>query len=57
VLEIDPKAESVKVSNSGTVMTLTFEKNGRKPTQAPTPPTIARRSFPLRPPVFQSPGR
>jgi hypothetical protein len=57
VLEIDAKAETVKVSNSGTVMTLTFEKNGRKPTQAPTPPTIAGRSFPLRPPTLRSPGR
>jgi hypothetical protein len=57
VLEIDPKAESVKVSNSGTVMTLTFEKNGRKPTQTVPAPTIARRSFPLRPPLFQSAGR
>lgn len=29
VIEIDPKAGSVKVSNAGTLVTLTFEKNGR----------------------------
>lgn len=31
VLQIDERAGAVKVSNSGTVMTLTFEKDGPKP--------------------------
>ena len=35
VLAIDVKAGSVTVNNSGTVMTLTFEKNGAKPHPAP----------------------
>jgi hypothetical protein len=37
VLEIDSNAGSVKVSENGTVTTLTFEKNGRK-----TPATAVR---------------
>ena len=40
VLQIDEKAGAVKVNNSGTVMTLTFEKDGAKlpPTAAPGAP-------------------
>src|SRR6266849_705060 len=38
VLQIDEKAGSVRVRNSGTVMTLTFEKDGAKlPPTAPIP--------------------
>jgi hypothetical protein len=50
VMAIEPKAETVKVSNCGTVMTLTFDKNGRKSTPAaPAPPTsVPVRRFPLR---------
>ena len=36
VVQIDPKAESVKILNTGVEMTLTFEKNGRKPTTVAT---------------------
>lgn len=54
VLQIDPKTEFVKVSNNGTPMTLTFDKNGRKLTTPPPPPqrTIPRLPirFPLRSP-------
>jgi hypothetical protein len=40
VLQIDEKAGSVKVNNSGTVMTLTFEKDGAKlPATPPPAPT------------------
>lgn len=39
VLQIDERAGSVKVNNSGTMMTLTFEKDGAKlPTTLGTPP-------------------
>ena len=48
VVEIDPKAETVKVSISGMVTTLTFEKNGRKPTQAPAPLSVVNRTLPVR---------
>lgn len=37
VLQIDEHAGSVKVNNSGTVMTLTFEKDGAKLPATPTP--------------------
>lgn len=40
VIQIDSKAGAVKVSENGTMTTLTFEKNGRK--GAPTTPTTAR---------------
>jgi hypothetical protein len=40
VIQIDPKSEFVKVSNDGTLMTLTFEKNGRKTTPASPPPPV-----------------
>ena len=44
VVQIDPKAESVKILNSGVEMLLTFDKNGRKPTTvataAPTRPIM-----------------
>ena len=38
VLQIDEKAGSVKVNNSGTVMVLTFEKDGAKLPATATPP-------------------
>lgn len=38
VLQIDEKAGSVKVNNSGTIMTLTFEKDGPKSPPQPLPP-------------------
>lgn len=41
VLQIDPKSARVKVRNAGTVMVLTFEKNGPKP--APLSPRIQPR--------------
>lgn len=37
VLQIDENAGSVKVNNSGTVMTLTFDKDGPKPPNTPPP--------------------
>jgi hypothetical protein len=37
VIEIDPKAEFVKVSCAGKVITLTFENNGRKAVAQPLP--------------------
>ncbi len=37
VLEIDENAGSVKVNNSGTIMTLTFEKDGPKLPSTPAP--------------------
>jgi hypothetical protein len=40
VLQIDETAGSVKVNNSGTVMTLTFEKDGAKLPATPPPPPI-----------------
>jgi len=42
VLQIDEKAGSVKVDNSGTVMTLTLERDGAKlpATPAPPPPPV-----------------
>jgi hypothetical protein len=43
VLQIDEKAGSVKVNNSGTIMLLTFEKDGAKlPPTAPALPVTAR---------------
>jgi hypothetical protein len=39
VLDIDEKGGSVKVNNSGNVVTLTFEKNGQKPS-AGAPPAV-----------------
>ena len=38
VLAIDDRAGSVKVNNSGTIMTLTFEKDGAKLPSTPPPP-------------------
>jgi hypothetical protein len=38
VLSIDEKAGSVRVNNSGTVVTLTFEKDGAKLPSTPPPP-------------------
>ena len=40
VLEIDPKKGSVKVNNSGTVIVLTFEKEGPVLRNTPTPPPL-----------------
>ena len=41
VLQIDENAGSVKVNNSGMVMTLTFEKDGAKlPSTPPPPPAV-----------------
>jgi hypothetical protein len=40
VLQIDEKAGSVKVRNSGTVMVLTFERDGAKLPATPLPPGI-----------------
>ena len=41
VLQIDEKAGRVKVNNGGTIVTLTFEKDGVKPIQAlPTNPPV-----------------
>lgn len=68
VLEIDDKAGSVKVNNAGSVMTLTFEKDGAKlpATQAPVPLGVPgappARAFPQPPgatgtPSFQLPTR
>jgi len=48
VVEIDPKAETVKVSISDNLTTLTFEKNGRKPTQVPAPLPVLNRTLPVR---------
>jgi hypothetical protein len=39
VLSIDPDAGSVKVNNAGTIMTLTFEKDGAKLPMMPPSPT------------------
>jgi hypothetical protein len=38
VIDIDEKAGSVKVNNAGTVLTLTFEKDGAKLPATPPPP-------------------
>ena len=47
VLQIDEKRGSVKVSNSGTLMTLTFEKDGAKlPATPPVRPTAPPLPFP-----------
>lgn len=48
VIEIDPKAETVKVSNSGIETVLTFDKNGRKPTPGPTTSPVINRTLPVR---------
>ena len=40
VLQIDERLGSVKVNNSGTVMTLTFEKDGAKLPSTPTPAAL-----------------
>src|SRR5690349_14553010 len=47
VVQIDPKNGSVKVSDNGTLTTLTFEKNGRKtsPTPATAPALAGVRTF------------
>jgi hypothetical protein len=49
-LQIDPKAELVKVSNGGTEIALTFQKNGRKPPLSASPvlPASGIRHFPFR---------
>jgi hypothetical protein len=70
VLQIDEKAGSVKVNNSGTVMVLTFEKDGAKlPATAPVPgipgtvpipgalPAMNPLSFPVRGNSTNFPGR
>src|SRR5262249_46856385 len=64
VISIDEKAGSVKVSNAGTVQTLTFEKDGAKlpATQAPaapgTPPPggAAIPGLPVTRPLPQAPA-
>lgn len=48
VLEIDPKAGAVKVSNGGSLTNLTFEKNGPKLARLPSP-TIPSRTLPQFP--------
>ncbi len=57
VLEIDDKAGSVKVNNSGTVMTLTFEKDGPKlpasSSPVPSPPGVPSPTGVIPPPGFQ----
>jgi hypothetical protein len=40
VLNIDENAGSVRVNNSGTIVTLTFEKDGAKLPNTPPPPTV-----------------
>ena len=70
VLQIDEKAGSVKVNNSGTVMVLTFEKDGAKlPATAPGPgmpgtnplpsalPSMNPLSLPVRGNATNFPGR
>ena len=47
VLQIDERAESVKVNNSGTVMTLTFEKDGAKLPATPAPRAVPPVPSPL----------
>src|SRR5262245_9570604 len=41
VIEINEDAGSVKVNNAGTIMTLTFEKDGAKLPATPAPPVAA----------------
>jgi hypothetical protein len=50
VLQIDAKSESVRILNTGVEITLTFEKNGRKPTTvaAAAPPRQVMPSLPVR---------
>ncbi len=48
VLQIDEKAGSTKVNNSGTVMLLTFEKDGPVLRTTPPPPVPARPVILLR---------
>ena len=48
VLEVNPRAGSVKVNNCGTVMVLTFEKNGPKVPKTPPPTSVAQARFPFR---------
>jgi hypothetical protein len=62
VLQIDEKAGSVKVNNSGTVMLLTFEKDGAKLPATGTPPgTFGAAPVPTALPAttnpFALPGR
>ncbi len=52
VLQIDENAGKVKVNNSGTVMTLTFEKDGPK---LPSTPAPAKTASPLLPGVVAPP--
>jgi hypothetical protein len=47
ILQIDMKAESVKVNNSGNIMVLTFQRNGPKPTIS-SPQNVGP-AFTLRP--------
>jgi len=47
VLQIDENAGSVKVNNSGTEMTLTFEKDGAKLPVTPPPPPAAAPGMPV----------
>jgi hypothetical protein len=42
ILKVDRKAEAVTVNNSGTVMTITFDKGGPKTTQSVPPPSRLR---------------
>jgi hypothetical protein len=48
VIHIDPAAKTVTVSNQGTIMTLTFDTNGRKSVPhpaSPVPPRFAPGQF------------
>src|SRR6185436_5810795 len=58
VLEIDEKAGSVKISQSGTVVPLTFEKNGAKlPAAPPVPPNpLAANAQPTAVPYVPAAG-
>jgi hypothetical protein len=47
VVQIDPKNGSVKVSDNGTLTTLTFEKNGRKTSAMPAAPQAVAHTFRL----------
>jgi hypothetical protein len=56
VLEIDEKSGRVKVSNSGTIMTLTFEKDGLKQTPPlPTAPPNLGSNVPVPTPTGINP--
>jgi hypothetical protein len=64
VLNIDENAGSVRVNNSGTVMTLTFEKDGAKLPSTPPPgapalpnPTNANLAPPALPTAAPQPGQ